>query len=281
VFAPLVEDVDAVVDLSLGDRRSIPRALLRPTALGTTARFGAAALLQGTALWERPWRTERARALLTGVAAHAIGPLPSIATAGVGLMLATLGHAGGWPIPRGGSQAIADALLADLRAHGGRIRTGELVTSLGQLPPARAVVLDTTAEAAARILGTALPAPLRRALRRFPHGDAAAKVDFVLSGPVPWRDPDVARAGTQHLRLGAQASQRTGVNDARAVTHKLGANRVLRRLIHPALGIGVRVSGGNVAHPSMLSVPGGQIRSPQPIGAEVRSFFIDYRGGHL
>src|SRR5690606_33935402 len=199
VFAPLVEDVDAVVDLSLGDRRSIPRALLRPTALGTTARFGAAALLQGTALWERPWRTERARALLAGVAAHAIGPLPSIATAGVGLMLATLGHAGGWPIPRGGSQAIADALLADLRAHGGRIRTGELVTSLGQLPPARAVVLDTTAEAAARILGTALPAPLRRALRRFPHGDAAAKVDFVLSGPVPCRDPDVARAGTQHL----------------------------------------------------------------------------------
>lgn len=199
VLTPLVEEAGAVVDLALGDRRSLPRPLLRPGALAASARFGAAALMQGTALWERPWRTERARALLTGVAAHAIGPLPSLATAGVGLMLAVLGHAGGWPIPRGGSQAIADALLADLRAHGGRFRTGELVTSRAQLPPARAIVLDTTAEAAARILGTAVPAPLRRALRRFPHGDAAAKVDFVLSGPVPWRDADVARAGTQHL----------------------------------------------------------------------------------
>ncbi|MFC0673886.1 phytoene desaturase family protein [Brachybacterium hainanense] len=199
LLGPLVEDVEAVVDLSLGDRRSVPRGLLRPGPMGTAARLGAALAWQGTPAWNLAWRTERARALISGVAAHAIGTLPSPATAGVALMLATLGHAGGWPVVRGGSQAISDALVADLLAHGGRIRTGVHVTSRAQLPPARALLLDTTAGAAARILGSALPAPLRRALSRVPHGNAAAKVDLVLSGPIPWRDPEVGRAGTQHV----------------------------------------------------------------------------------
>ncbi|EWS82581.1 phytoene desaturase family protein [Brachybacterium phenoliresistens] len=199
LFSPLVAQEDAIVDLSLGDKRSLPRELLAPGPMAAAARFAAALAVHGTPAWSLPWRTERARALLTGVGAHAIGPLPSLATSGVALMLATLAHGGGWPIPRGGSQAIADALIADLRAHGGRIRTGTTVTSREQLPPARAILLDTTAQAAAQILGTAVPSSLRRALARFPRGDAAAKVDFVLSGPVPWRDPEVALAGTQHL----------------------------------------------------------------------------------
>ncbi|QCR53913.1 NAD(P)/FAD-dependent oxidoreductase [Brachybacterium sp. SGAir0954] len=195
----LAAHAGTVVDLALGDKRSVPPSLLSPGGVVTAARFGALLGLQGTPLWDRPLRTERGRALLAGVAAHAIGPLPGLAPAATSLLLASLGHAGGWPVPVGGSQAIADALLADLRAHGGQVRTGERVRTWRDVPPARAVLLDTTAPAAAGILANRLPGRLERSLRRFRHGDAAAKVDLVLSGPIPWRDPEVGRAGTQHV----------------------------------------------------------------------------------
>lgn len=194
LFAPLVEHAEDVVAFLLGDHRHLPPHL--PTAV----RFGLRALEQGArATWDRRFRGPEAPALLTGVAAHAITPLPSIAAAGTALMLGTLAHATGWSVPRGGTQAITDALLADLRAHGATLETGRRVTALDELPDARAYLLDTAPGAAARILGDRVPQRTARALRRFRHGDAAAKVDFVLSGPVPWRDPDVGRAGTVHV----------------------------------------------------------------------------------
>ncbi|ATG51828.1 phytoene dehydrogenase [Brachybacterium vulturis] len=190
---------DLVVALALGDKRSLPPALLDPAALAVAPLFGALIGAQGSPAWNLPFRTERARALLGGVAAHAIGPMPSLAMAATAGLLGTIAHGAGWPLPVGGSQSIIDALVADLRAHGGQIRTGHRVRTWRDVPPARAVLLDTPAPAAADILANRLPAPFERALRRFPHGDGAAKVDFVLSGPVPWRDPEVGEAGTQHL----------------------------------------------------------------------------------
>lgn len=190
---------DLVVELALGDKRSIPPVLRTPRALPVAALFGAMVGAQGTPAWDVPLRTTRARALLTGVAAHAIGPLPSLAPAATSMLLASLAHGVGWPVPVGGSQALMDALVADLRAHGGEIATEHRVRTWRDVPPARTVLLDTTAGAAASILANRLPTGLERRLRRFPHGNAAAKVDFVLSGPVPWRDGDVGRAGTQHL----------------------------------------------------------------------------------
>ncbi|MGP5623556.1 phytoene desaturase family protein [Brachybacterium alimentarium] len=195
----LSRDQDLVVELSLGDKRSIPQALLTPRTLAAAPLFGALLGLQGTPAWSLPFRTDRARALITGVGAHAIGRLPSLALSATSALLGTIAHGVGWPIPVGGSQSIMDALVADLRAHGGQLTTGHRVRTWRDVPPARAVLLDTTAGAAADILANRLPRPLEAALRRFRHGDAAAKVDFVLSGPVPWRDPDVALAGTQHL----------------------------------------------------------------------------------
>ncbi|NNV09121.1 NAD(P)/FAD-dependent oxidoreductase, partial [Geobacillus sp. MMMUD3] len=112
---------------------------------------------------------------------------------------ATIAHAGGWPSPVGGSQAITDALVADLEAHGGRATAGVRVDHVADMPAARAYILDTSAGNAADIFSGLLPAHVERALRTFKHGNAAAKVDFVLNGPVPWADPDVARAGTVHL----------------------------------------------------------------------------------
>ncbi|WP_114854846.1 NAD(P)/FAD-dependent oxidoreductase [Brachybacterium sp. YJGR34] len=195
----LARQQDLVVELALGDKRSIPPALLTPATALAAPLFGGMIGLQGTPAWDLPLRTERARALLTGVAAHAIGRLPSLALSATATLLGTIAHGVGWPIPVGGSQAIIDVLAQDLRAHGGTIRTGHRVRTWRDVPAARAVLLDTPAGAAADILGGRLPRSLERALRAFPHGDAAAKVDFVLSGPVPWRDGEVGRAGTQHL----------------------------------------------------------------------------------
>ena len=195
----LAQHQDLVVELGLGDKRSLPPALLTPRTLVAAPLFGALVGLQGTPAWDLPLRTERARALLAGVAAHAIGPMPSTAMAGTAALLGTIAHGVGWPIPVGGSRSIIDALLADLRAHGGTLVTDHHVRTWRDVPPARAVLLDTPAPAAADILANRLPASLERALRRFRHGDAAAKVDFVLSGPVPWRDAEVGEAGTQHL----------------------------------------------------------------------------------
>ncbi|WP_182113072.1 NAD(P)/FAD-dependent oxidoreductase [Actinotalea sp. JY-7876] len=193
-FGPLVAHAEALVGFLLGDRRHLPRDLV------TAVRFGLRAFEQGVApLWDRRFREETAPALLTGIASHAITPLPSIAGAGTALLLGTLAHAVGWTVPLGGTQAITDALVADLRAHGGEIRTGHLVRTQRDLPPARAVVFDTSPSAVAAVMGARLSRGTARGYQAYRHGNAAAKVDFVLSGPVPWADPRVGRAGTVHV----------------------------------------------------------------------------------
>lgn len=191
VFGPLVERWQGLVDVALSDQRTPPtdpvvaaQLLLRVAELGSlNLRF----------------REPTARALFTGVAAHAIRPPREFASAGAGLLLTTLAHAVGWPVPRGGSQAIVDAMATALVAHGGRILTGHRVESLSELPRARAVLLDLTPAGLLRIAGNRLPGAYARKLRAFRYGAAACKVDFALAGPVPWADPDCAKAGTLHL----------------------------------------------------------------------------------
>ncbi|TQL02409.1 NAD(P)/FAD-dependent oxidoreductase [Cellulomonas sp. SLBN-39] len=199
LLGPLVRDVGTLVALTLGDKRSVPAGVL-PRGVPTALHLARGVLEQGTALWSHRFVDDVAPALLTGVGAHAISRLPSPAAAGTALLLASLAHAGdGWPVPRGGSGAIVAALRADLEAHGGRVLTDRPVRGWADLPPARCVLLSTGAGAAADLLGDRLPARTARALRRFRHGDGAAKVDLVLSGPVPWRAPEVGLAGTVHL----------------------------------------------------------------------------------
>lgn len=198
LLEPLSRSWDVVTALALGDKRSLPASALGPAGLATAARFSAAVLTQGTRAWEAPLRTEAGRALLTGVAAHAISPLPSLAAAGTATLLAALAHGPGWPIPEGGSGEITRALLADLHAHGGTLGTGDRIRDL-PVGTARAVLLDTNADEAARLLGPRLRPHVSRGLRRLGHGGAAAKVDLVLDGPIPWDEPAVGRAGTVHL----------------------------------------------------------------------------------
>jgi phytoene dehydrogenase-like protein len=191
LLGPLVTDWQAVVGLLLGDKRSVPSSVL------PVLRLGLATLAQGTPAW-RSLSGEDARALFTGVAAHVISRMPSVASAGAGLMLAILAHAVGWPIPVGGTRAISDALIADLRAHGGELTAGVDVTSPPG-PPGSVVAFDTAPTALLQIYGDALPSRYAKALRRYRFGPGVAKVDFVLGDDIPWSDPRLRQAPTIHL----------------------------------------------------------------------------------
>lgn len=188
LLGPLTTNADDVVGLLLGDKRSLPTDV--PAAVHLARRM----LEQGTPAWGS-LRGEDAQALFTGVAAHTISRMPSFVAAGAGLMLATLAHTVGWPVPVGGSQVIADALIEDLRAHGGLVQTDVDVTD----PPSGVVLYDTAPTALLDIYGDALPAGYAKALRRYRFGPGVAKVDFVLSGDIPWADPRLAEVATFHL----------------------------------------------------------------------------------
>ena len=163
------------------------------------ARFGLRALWPAALLARALFREEAAPALLAGLAGHSFLPLEAPLSAAPALVLGALGHAVGWPIPCGGAQAIADALAACLRAHGGEISTGWRVASLDELPPAPAVLLDVAPRQLVAIAGDRLPAGYRRRLARFRRGPGVFKLDYALDGPVPWANPACARAATLHL----------------------------------------------------------------------------------
>ncbi|GHF37963.1 phytoene desaturase family protein [Streptomyces morookaense] len=158
----------------------------------TYARFGMVAA-QPAALLTRRFHDEKARALFAGLAAHGIAPLTGFGTGGMALLFAIAAHEGGWPVPRGGSQSIADALAGYLRALGGTIHTGFEVKRLDDLPPARAYVFDTSPTAMARIAG------LGKMFANYRYGPAVFKIDYALDGPVPWTAEPARKAGTVHI----------------------------------------------------------------------------------
>jgi phytoene dehydrogenase-like protein len=166
-----------------------------PIRLG---RFGLAAALPATMLTRR-WKGPQARALFGGVAAHAMAPLTGPMSSAVGMALISACHRFGWPVARGGSRAISDALASVLAEHGGTIETGVRVTSMTDLPKAEIVVFDLAPGAIAEIAGERLPAPVRRAYRRYRHGPAAFKVDLAVEGGIPWANEACRRAGTVHV----------------------------------------------------------------------------------
>ncbi|HSH10500.1 MAG TPA: NAD(P)/FAD-dependent oxidoreductase, partial [Ilumatobacter sp.] len=162
------------------------------------ARFGATAALPATTL-ARAFSTDAAKALWAGVAAHVYYRLDRPLTSAVGLMLIVAGHSRGWLVAEGGSQAIADALVADIEAHGGTIETGQRVTDVHDLPPSDVLMLDVSPAVAADILGDRLPPRVAGAYRRYRHGPGAFKVDLAVEGGVPWTASAARQAGTVHL----------------------------------------------------------------------------------
>ncbi|HEU0236426.1 MAG TPA: NAD(P)/FAD-dependent oxidoreductase [Candidatus Limnocylindrales bacterium] len=193
LVGPLVRDVDRLMPWIFGRPLQVTR---HPIA---QARFGIPALLPNLALGRLLFREAPARALLAGLAAHAMVPLERPATASFGLALALSAHASGWPLVRGGTARLAEGLAAELRTLGGEIETGRRIGSLDELPPARAILLDVTPRQLLAIGADLLPDGYRSALERFRYGPGVFKVDWALSGPIPWRSPELARAGTVHL----------------------------------------------------------------------------------
>lgn len=196
LLRPLRDRLDGVLDFTGSSLLRMPSHPL------TALRFGLRVLEQGSLFAGRAFRTEEASALLSGVVAHANTKLPSLGSAAAGLLLAAQAHAGGWAYPRGGAQSIADALRADLEAHGGGVETDAPVTDLRTLDwgdPARGDLLLLNTSPRLALTLPAVPQRYARALRAYRYGAAAAKVDFALDGPVPWTNAEVAAAPTVHL----------------------------------------------------------------------------------
>lgn len=213
LFGPLVRDWPMLERLVLGMER-LPKYPL------AGARFGVNAMRSASALAKSKFRDERARALFAGMAAHSILPLEDVPSAAFGLVLAITAHAVGWPIVRGGSQKIADALAEHLRAIGGEIRTGVRVASLddlvvaavegdvggdeahrpattGKLPPV--LLGDVSPRQLVEIAGARFSAGFVRKLSKYRYGPGICKVDWALAGPIPWTAKECARAGTVHI----------------------------------------------------------------------------------
>jgi phytoene dehydrogenase-like protein len=191
VVGAAVEAWPALVDQFMDPLR-VPR---RPISLAKVALLG---IRSAKGVVQR-FETEQARALFAGVSAHAFLPLDHPVTAAFGILLGASGHAVGWPVARGGSQAIVDALAAHFAELGGTVETGRRVRRLSELPPSRATLLDVTPGQLVAMASDRLPARYRAKLQSFRHGPAAFKVDYALDGPVPWTNEACRRAGTVHL----------------------------------------------------------------------------------
>ena len=193
LMQPLVRNWESLASEILQPLLHLPRY---PFAL---ARFGLQALCPAASFARAIFKEERARALLAGIAAHSFLPLEAIASTAFGLVLAAAGHSVGWPIARGGSQEIANALAACLVELGGEIELDHRVENLNRLPKARAVLLDITPWQFLQISQSRLPTRYRRQLQRFCHAPGVCKIDYALSAPIPWSAWECRLAGTIHL----------------------------------------------------------------------------------
>jgi phytoene dehydrogenase-like protein len=193
LMAPLVNNWELLAAEFLQPLIHLPR---HPIQL---ARFGWLGVQPARTLAKRQFTGEAARGLFAGLAAHSFLALEEVFSAGFGLVLGMMGHAVGWPLPRGGAQSIADALADYLRSLGGEIMTNSQIESLEQLPLARAVLLDVTPRQLLRLAGPKLPESYRKRLEGFRYGPGVFKLDYALDARIPWQSEACRRAATIHL----------------------------------------------------------------------------------
>jgi phytoene dehydrogenase-like protein len=193
LIKPLARDWEKLATEFLQPMLHLPR---HPFAL---ARFGIPSLFPANLLAKTFFKQEPARALFAGIAAHSFLPLEAPVSSAFAFVLGIAGHAVGWPIPRGGSQAIANALAGCLRELGGKIEINRRIDRFEDLPRSRALLLDMSAWQFARMAGTRLPTRYRRRLENFRHAPGIFKIDYALNSPIPWRAEACKHAGTIHL----------------------------------------------------------------------------------
>ena len=246
---------------------------LPPVAPLAAVRFGVTGALPA-AITGRLFRDEPARAAFAGMAAHSVLDFRQPVTAGYGILLAALAHSAGWPVARGGSQSLADALVARVRSGGGEVVTGHRVSDLGELPPARIVLLDLTPRQVVAVAGHRLPARYRARLERYRYGPGVFKLDYALDGPVPWRDPAVAAAGTVHVG-GAFAEVAAAEHEVAAGRH---AERPFVLAVQACVADPTRAPAGGQTFWAYCHVPHGSDRDMTPeIEAQLERFAPGFR----
>jgi phytoene dehydrogenase-like protein len=268
LFGPLVADLERLLPAILGPVVRIPR---HPIAL---ARFGLPALMPAATLARHWFRDDPARALFAGVAAHSMLALERPLTASFALVLGMLGQSVGWPVARGGSVEITRALVEELTGLGGVVRTDAPVRSLADLPAARATLLDVTPHQALAIAGDGVGTVRRFKARRFRYGPGVFKVDWALDGPIPWRVPEIARAGTVHLggRLDELVASEASVAAGRA------PERPFVLLVQPSLFDATRAPAGKHVGWAYCHVPAGaEVDMTERIEAQVERFAPGFR----
>ena len=191
-MTPFVERWDDLASDILGPPR-LPRHPL------LTARFGLRAIRSAKAFAESTFQDDKTRALFAGLAGHSFLALDQLTTSAFGLVLGLLAHTNGWPLAKGGSQSISNALAAYFKDLGGEIVTNHRIESLSDLPPAKAILCDLTPRQVVRVAGESLPSGFRRRLSRYRYGPGAFKMDWALNAPVPWRSSECLQAATIHL----------------------------------------------------------------------------------
>ncbi len=264
LMEPLAEDAELLFADLLGPLRLPGHPI-------SAARFGLQAIQPATRLASRWFSAPEQRALLAGLAAHSILPLEWWTTAAIGLVLGIAGHSVGWPIVRGGSQGIAESLAAYLRSLGGEIVTGWRVESIDELPEAGAVLLDVTPRQLVAMAGHRLPARYLRALNRYRYGAGVFKLDWALSGPIPWTSRDCCpgrhRAPRWHARGGRRF--RVGRRPRRAPGTPVRAPRSTQPLRPDACSAGPSHRLGLLSRPQQLD--GRHDRPDRSPGRTVRA----------
>jgi phytoene dehydrogenase-like protein len=279
--AALGRDRSAYTRLFAGLVRRWPR--LERVALGpvtwprhpiSLAAFGLRALRSAEGFARSVFAEDRTRALFGGIAAHGMLPLDRSLTAGFGLVLGTMAHLVGWVMPRGGAQKLTDALVAHLATLGGEVIANHRVTSLDQLPPARAVLCDLSPRPFLRVAGRRLPADYRRVLERYRYGMGVFKVDWALRGPIPWRAAACARAGTVHIG-GTFAELARSEEDA---SKGVVSDRPFVLLVQPTLFDPSRAPAGKHTAWAYCHVPSGSTADMLPrIEAQIERFAPGFR----
>jgi phytoene dehydrogenase-like protein len=192
LFEPLVRDWEILAPELLGPLQFTHH----PYAMG---RFGLNGIRSASGFLKSRFKEDRTRAFFAGAVAHSCLSLDRLGTTAFGLVLLTLGHRVGWPIPRGGAQLISNALAAYFNQLGGEIMTSSRVDSIADLPPSRCVLFDVTPRQLLRIAGERFPKSFNAKLNAYRYGPAAFKLDWALDGPAPWRAPECTQAATVHL----------------------------------------------------------------------------------
>jgi phytoene dehydrogenase-like protein len=239
-----------------------------------TARFGLPALMPASTLTSLLFRDERTKALFAGIAAHSVLPLTRVASAAAGVLLGTAGHASGWPVMAGGAQALTDALASYLRSLGGTIITGVEIRTLSQLPAADATLFDTSAAAMACIAHDDLDAGYLRKLRAYRLGPGAFKIDYALSAPIPWKNPQCLRAATVHV--GGTLAEIAASEDA--AFHGRLSDKPYVLVVQPSLFDASRAPEGKHTAWAYCHVPSGSdVDRTAAIEAQIERFAPGFR----